>query len=88
MKLKEKDIVEIEWLDSVSSNNWLEKSSYEDEPNTDYLRQKTVGYFLSENKESITVMQSYGTPNKNGDYSTNQRITIPRCAIIKTRGFK
>ena len=83
---KEKDILEIEWEDSVSSNRWETKNAYLDDPNDRYLNHKSVGYLLHETNTGITIMQSYcSQPYQNENYQTAERQMIPKKSITKIR---
>jgi len=85
--MKEKQIVEIEWIDSIHDSCWKRKDVFESESgNSEWMWHKTVGYFLCEDKESMTVMQSMTI--KDGQYNTDARMTIPKCAIRKKRVIK
>ena len=85
-KYKEKDILEICWEDSVSSNRWQHKNDYLKDPNENYINHKSVGYLLNETSNTITIMQSYGLKSQpDGDYATAERQMIPKKCITKIR---
>lgn len=85
-KYKEKQILEIDWQDSVSSNRWQNKNDYMQDPNENYINHKSVGYFLNETESSITIMQSYAcTQYNNGDYQTAERQMIPKNCVTKIK---
>ncbi len=83
---KEKQILEITWMDSVSSNGWVFKTNYNKDPNENFINHKSIGYFLQGDEDSITIMQSYACQEfKDGDYQTAERLLIPKKCIIKMR---
>jgi len=74
MKHKKYDIIELEWFDSSHSDGWQTEVDIPKD-----LVIKSVGYFYSENKESITILQSYARDERCFDAI----MTIPKVAIIK-----
>jgi len=84
MKYKEKQILEILWIDTIIDSGWKSKESFDkEERNSKWLWHYSIGYFLCEDKETITIMQSY--TNKEGDYNTSERLSIPRVSIKKIK---
>lgn len=87
MKYKEKEILEILWIDSIHDSGWKEKNFFIKEgDNKDWIWHKTIGYFLLQDDEILTVMQSY--TKKGGLYNTDARMSIPKCSIKKIRRIK
>lgn len=68
----------VDWVDSMGTSGW----HAETEGKATDMRCCTVGHFVEEDKDSITVALSR-SPYSHGDY-----LTIPRCAIRRTRRLK
>jgi len=80
--MKKPKMVYLEWVDSASSRaGWISPDRL------DYtkLMCATAGFVLREDKESITVVGSYGIDEYGNVHSD---ITIPKIAIKKRRVLK
>jgi len=82
--MKRFQIIEIEWLDSMSVCGWKREIDF---PlcSLEEMTHKTVGYFLKENARSIMVIQSFGL---GGDGQVNSIMEIPKGSILRKRILK
>jgi len=68
----------IEWVDSTFHHGWQLKQ----DSDCTFPQCVSVGIFIKEDKESITIAQSESAD------SYGDRITIPKCCIKKVRELK
>jgi hypothetical protein len=61
--MKKGDIVQIEWLDAFSLDSWMEEGAAFAAIATSMLCH-TVGFFLAESEESISVCHTYNKDNQ------------------------
>jgi hypothetical protein len=76
-------ILDIDWIDSVSTNGWTYKEKINETFNPNDLRYtKSCGYFLKEDKESIMICLSLSRD------CYAETIQIPKISIKKIRRLK
>jgi len=81
-KLKKWQPVELQWVDSAHGSGWKWE---EDTDFTDSgTHQKSVGYYRSHTKETITIVQSYCS-DWSDQTMTDARMSIPLVAITKLK---
>ena len=73
-KVKELQVVQVTWVDSVSHNAWAKE---EDLPTVDDLMVVSVGILVMDVKSHIVLSTSY----HEGSGKFVDPITIPRCAV-------
>lgn len=69
-----RSVVWVEWVDSYGSGGWRQI----EDARVDDLRIASIGFLIHEDDQAITISTSL-TPKG----STNDPLTIPRCAITK-----
>ena len=77
-----KSIVEVEWIDSLSSNGWRRPEDHHQ--NMEDTLCKSVGFFVKEDKKFLSLGQSQGLTTGN----VADVIHIPKFAILKRRTLK
>jgi len=77
-------ILKIDWIDSASEHGWLSTQEVEDLEGLGKCQ--TVGYFVKETKNSISIAQNRSTDHIHCPFG--EIITIPKVAIIKKRELK
>lgn len=86
-KLQYRQIIEIDWLDSCHQSGWLSESSVNNSIRD--VSHRSIGYYLSEDKQQITFVQSYQNfGKKEDDRKVDAIMQIPKCAITKIRILK
>ena len=70
-------ILEVEWVDSSSCYGWTR------EPDCTLSHCESIGFIKREDKESITLIQSFSDND-----TFDNTITIPQVCIKKTRKLK
>ena len=78
--MKKYQIVEIEWLDSMAASGWQRTVDIVSSP-LEGMAHKTLGYFFTENKRSILVVQS----RRNDLEFLDGVFEIPKGCIIKIK---
>lgn len=87
-RLKKWDKVQVEWIDSCGGSGWNHEDEFKQE-NEKWLSIESVGYFLSKNKKSLTIVQNKQCqPKSTGHHSVDNYIQIPLVAITKTKKLK
>lgn len=81
MKIKQDQIIEIDWVDSIHDSGWINKDDAKKNSSEKNILHKTVGYFLQETKYSVSVFQSRGIGVENIDST----MEIPKVAIKKIK---
>lgn len=87
-KFKHWEVIVLDWVDSMHSSKWRSSDEAIEDVNDDsWLKHHTIGFFLHESKESITVIQSLG---REYSYDKNIRnvdgcMTIPKIAVTRVR---
>jgi len=76
---KQKKVMLIRWLDSIGSSGWIKDHKDQN------LLCESIGYYISENKESIKLAQSFSYSG-NGSYA--DYIEIPKGCIKKKRWIR
>ena len=71
-------IVYLEWVDASSRDEWLSEEELEEWLNGDAHKIKSVGFFLSENKNHYLIVQ-----NSNPFDTHSMAMKIPKRWIIK-----
>ena len=85
MKLKQFDLVELEWNDALSDEDkWAELEDYDFADLDTNLLHRTTGYLIRENKIAFTVAQSL-RDNKQFILGI---MTVPKGCIVKMRKLK
>ena len=85
-KFKKWQIIEIFWLDSMSTSGWKFEDDIDNLTKDIYLLHKSVGYFVKQDKHQIVIVQS-----KSNDQEPKSNIaellSIPIVAVkhIKTK---
>lgn len=85
MRFRKWQVIEIDWVDSISRDRWAFEDDVELQDNDMY--HKTIGYFFRETKESINVVQSK-TNNGRKESSVLAVMTIPKVAIKKIKKYE
>ena len=83
--MKKYQIIEIKWLDSLSTSGWKKESLVK--TSKERMIHKTIGYFITEDPQSILVIQSFNLssgPYKDDIY-VDGIMEIPKKAIIRIR---
>lgn len=78
--MKKFQIIEIQWLDSLSLSGWQKIDGIEPS-SLPMMKHRTLGYYLDENKRSIVVFQSCRDDNKYVDGI----FEIPKGCILKIK---
>ena len=80
MQVVKKDIVIIEWVDSVRASDWTYVEDVDEKP-MDCI---SVGFLLKETEDSVTIAQNYGLKPE----QVCNIMTIPKCSIKNIRKIK
>lgn len=84
-KLKPYQKIEVEWLDSIHQSGWTYCDRIEDQD----LRCVTCGYFIKEDDNSISIIQSYRVlVLQDGSRSIDSIMNIPKKSILKQTPLK
>lgn len=70
-------VLKVEWIDSVGGYGWQFIEDYE----TELATVTSYGYLVREDKNSITLAQSYAKETIKAREQMHNDITIPKCAI-------
>ena len=88
LKLRERDLIEIKWLDALLPEEgwfWLKKD-HDWERLEKEMFHKIVGYFLKETDKMIAISQGYKEERKkDGDYTVLSPMIIPKISILSIR---
>ena len=76
----EKDIVIIEWVDSVRASDWTYVEDVDENP----MDCVSVGFLMRETEDSVTIAQNYGLKPE----QVCNLITISKCSIRNIREIK
>ena len=75
------DLVEVEWIDSASTNGWRPENDWQQEQNEEGLVVcRSAGYMIGKDKQAIRLVQSQ---SKHG--ATAEQIAIPRSCVRAIR---
>ena len=86
MKLKQFDLIEIEWIDSVENTcGWTDLKTFDFNRHYSHLPQKTVGYFIKETKDAISTSKCRSGYIDDNGCDFNGLWTIPKGCIKKIR---
>lgn len=77
MKAVNKEIVIIEWVDSVRASDWTYVEDVDEKP-MDCI---SVGFLVEETNDSVTIAQNYGIKPE----QVCNTMTIPKCSIKSIR---
>jgi hypothetical protein len=78
-----REVVEVEWVDSMSARGWRSESEIK-ELFAEIPLMRSVGYLLKKNKDKIALGCSVDGSNGN----INQYHEIPMCAVKTIRKLK
>lgn len=81
-------IVEIEWIDSNSTWGWGSTKNAKESAKTRPLTCRSVGYFLCEHEDRVSIVQSFADNLDSEDGGTSEVLTVPKVAILKMRNLK
>lgn len=77
MKVRRPKILLVRWIDSHTTHGWHHKEEYDARP----AKCESIGYLLSETKDSLTLAQSRS--RESGGIPWADFITIPKVSIKK-----
>lgn len=77
-------LVEVEWLDSVSTQAWTNTEEFRRESTRDEMLHRTAGYLVEANDDMVTVA---GSRSETGN-SISDVMQIPRVAVLTIRHLK
>lgn len=84
--MKQWDIVEITWVDSLHDTGWKFSSARTDLDSMEQMTHKTCGYLFKKGKHAVSVVQSIKILGaEDGDRCTDNLMEIPHKAILKIR---
>ena len=73
MEIINKDIVIVEWVDSVRASDWTYAEDVDEKP----MNCISIGFLMKETDDSITIAQNYGLKPE----QVCNIMTIPKCSI-------
>lgn len=79
MKKRLPPIVEIEWLDTMSTSGWQTKDDRLRQTKIEDMDHRSIGYLLKRGPEYVVVAQSVGEQHDN----VGDTLMIPRQAVKK-----
>jgi len=87
--LKEFDLVEIFWVDSVHENGWKQLDVFRDSLKSDGygIKHSTIGYMISIDDKVISVCQSRNLEEKYKP-AVDAIMTIPICSVTSINKLK
>lgn len=80
MEVTKKDIVIIEWVDSVRASDWTYIEDVDEKP----MNCISVGFLLKETNDSVTIAQNYGLKPE----QVCNLMTIPKRSIRSIKEIK
>ncbi len=83
-KLKKWDIIQIFWLDSMSTSGWKFEDNIDELTKDKYLLHTSVGFFVKKEKYQIVIVQS---KSADGEEKSNvaELLAIPIVCIKKIK---
>lgn len=77
------NIVEIQWIDSMSEGTWLTVKEAIEKATPDAMRHRTVGYVLEANEDSILLVMGQSEQGDGENRLVHSMMQIPRVAIVE-----